>query len=142
MIRPLELKDWDWVTERIPLKQVEDTCGLVYEADGVLKAAVVFDSMMNNSAQMSTVIDSSMVLSDGFFDRVYSFAFNYLGKDRVYGYFHSDNKRSLATASTLGFKAKAVFEKAYNDTTDYILMELKQDDVVIPSFSKLGGKDA
>lgn len=134
-IRLLKEKDWGWVRERISLKMMEDTQGVVCLNDkSEIVAAAIFDSLSNNGAHCTIVCENAYVLLEGFFDHVYSYVFDHLGKDRVYTYIREKNKKSLAIAETLGLTAKTYFEKGYTDNEGYFLMEVKQDDLIIPSF--------
>mgnify|MGYP000250560160 CR=1 FL=1 len=125
--------DWPWIIERIPVKRVEDTCGMVAvdEDTGEIKGAVVFDNFTHNSAQVSIATATPMVMRYGFLEEACDMLFEHFGKDYMYSFVRDDNDKALKLNKHLGFKEKTRMKDAYRPGVDYIIMELHKDNCVV-----------
>ncbi|NIS53490.1 MAG: hypothetical protein GWN94_20720, partial [Phycisphaerae bacterium] len=56
--------DWGWVQSKVPMKRVEDTHGIMAIDSDKNKTvgAAIFDNVMANSAQLTLIMDTSLLI--------------------------------------------------------------------------------
>ena len=121
--------DWPWITQRIPLLLVEDTCGFVaYDAeDNSILACVIFDNFTHKTVQAHQIVERPIALKYDFFGMCMEFAFLRCNKNRIYGVVAASNKKAIRLNKRIGFKEVYRIPEGYADGTDYIVMELTKE---------------
>lgn len=125
--------DWGWVTQYVPMKRVEDTCGIVaVDLDtNETVAAAIFDNLLRNGAQTTLIVRDSIVLRHGFLEAAYNYLFGYLNAEWSYVLIAEINTKSLRLCRRLGFREKMRMPDAYGDGVDFIVMSCHRDQLRI-----------
>jgi len=89
--------DWAWITEKIGVLQVEDTIGIMaLDLDtGENVGACIMDNWTNNSVQCHFAVTKPMILKYGFMECCFTFMFNDVGVQKVYGQVPGNNEKAL-----------------------------------------------
>ena len=117
-------RDWGWIRERLPLKQVEDTKGIVAERDGELVAAVVFDNWTFSSVSVHQVVTTPMVLRHGFFEEVAKYVYDTCEKYQMIGLVPGDKPDIKAFDEKIGFREVARIPNGHAMGVDTIIMTM------------------
>lgn len=122
--------DWGFIQEHLDIPRVQDTCGLmcIDEETNETVGAIILDNIWNNCCVFSGVITTPMVLKYGFGEECADFVFEGLGREYLYAYVRSDNKKSLRFNKRLGFETQMIMPDAYADGVDYIVQKMHRDD--------------
>lgn len=124
--------DWEWVRERVPMKRVEDTCGLVATNYGEIVAAIIFDNFLYSSAQVTIIIENPMVIRAGLLKEGFEFIFNKCSKERIYIMVAENNVKSLKLSEKLGFTDVMRIPEGYAAGVDFIVRELAKKNCKYP----------
>lgn len=118
--------DWGYVQSKVPIKRVEDTCGLIaVDMDtGKQIGAAIFDNFLNDSAQLTLIMDNSMLVRRGFLNRVYDFIFNEHRKNYCYALVAANNRASIKLTERVGYREKMRIPNGYLPNVDFIVYEL------------------
>ena len=121
--------DWNWVRNKVSIKRVEDTRGIVAvnAETGKLLGACLFDNFLHNSAQAALVIENSMIIKHGFLDCMYQYLFDFCKKTYCYVLIAETNYKSIRICKRLGFVEQWRMPEAYSQGVDFILMQLHKD---------------
>lgn len=121
--------DWTWITEKIPLTRVQDTCGIVAydEHDDSILACVIFDNFTYKTVQAHWIIEKPIALRHGLIERALKFVFETCNKNRIYGIVAENNAKALRLNARIGFKEVYRIPEGYGPETDYIVMELTDE---------------
>lgn len=121
--------DWGWVTQHVPMKRVEDTCGIIaVDLDtNETVAAAIFDNILRNSVQASLIVSNSIVLRHGFLEAASDYAYSYLNAEWMYALVAEINAKAVRLNKRLGFLEKMRMPDAYGDGIDFIVMSCHRD---------------
>lgn len=122
-------RDWPWITQRVPLKRVSDTCGIMAVNDdtGDPVGAIVFDNFLNKSCQVTIALDTPLPLKYGFLEQAFKLIFIDLNLTHMYAMIAANNSRSLRLTKKLGFAEKMRIPNGYLNGVDYVVKELHRD---------------
>lgn len=120
-------RDWGWITEHVPMKRVEDTCGFIMFKKGKHVAAIVFDNFLHNCVSATIIVQDPMALRHGILEQAFEFAFSFAHKEWMYVLVAANNTKSLKLAKHLNFVEKTRMPDAFADGVDMILMSLHRD---------------
>lgn len=133
--------DWGWVTGRVPMKRVEDTCGFMATdtVSGETKGAIILDNFLNSSCQATIILESPMALKYGLLDIALEHVFCDMGLTHVYCLIADTNKPSLRLSAKVGFIEKFRIPNGYSNGVDFIVTELDRENCAI--YKKLRGEE-
>lgn len=120
--------EWAWFHSRTSVIYCSDTQGIVAYRDGVLVAAVMFDTWTPSSVNVHMAIDDPLVIKHGLFTEVAVHAYHRCGRKRMFGLVPSNNAKAIKLDKHIGFKQVAVVPDAVDDGVDYIVMRLDKED--------------
>lgn len=120
--------DWDWVIDRVPMKRVQDTCGIVATENEKIVGAVIFDNFLNSSVQATIIIENPMAVRRGLIDEAFKRVFVDCDKKLIYVLVAENNVKSLKLSDRLGFKEVMRIPDGYSDGIDFIVKELRRED--------------
>lgn len=119
--------DWEWVRSKVRLLRVEDTCGLIAEDEtGKKMGAAIFDNFLHNSAQVTLVLESPMLIRHGFLDAAYEFLFEDCGKNFCYALVAENNSASRRLTEHVGYVEKMRIPEGFRAGVDYVVYELSR----------------
>jgi hypothetical protein len=121
---------WAWIQERYPFLRMADTCGfMTIDRDtGDLLAAVICDTFMHNTAQLSLIVEDSVVFKHGFAEEVAQYMIEGHQKDWAFCKVSANNSKCLSIVDWMGFKEVGRLSGAGKDGCDHILFEMHKDD--------------
>ncbi len=124
--------DWGWVQSKVPMKRVEDTHGIMAIDSDKNKTvgAAIFDNVMANSAQLTLIMDTSLLIKHGFLDEIADYAFNNLQLEYLYAIVAENNERSLRICRRWGWVEQMTMPDAYAKGVDMIVFQLHRDDAL------------
>jgi RimJ/RimL family protein N-acetyltransferase len=124
------VNDWEWVTDRLPLKQCEGGTGITAydDVDGRILAVMVNYNWTPNAVEGHFVIDSMIALRRGFLEECASYLFTQAGRKKAFGQVPSDNEQALRLNKKIGFKELIRLKDVYGDGIDNVILELKRED--------------
>jgi hypothetical protein len=118
-------EEWNWATERCFCMRMTDTQGVVvYDNNGHIKAAVIFDSFTVDACCFHMAIDNPLVIRDGFFSKIAEHLFITCNRDRVFCYIAGNNKKALRLARKAGFTQSAVVSDGRAKDVDLIIFRM------------------
>ena len=121
-------RDWAWVKARIPVHLMEDTKGIIAEADGEIIGACVADSWTHTSVMIHQAIDRPMLLRHRWLEEIAFWVFVVGRRKVMYALVPSDNDKAYKLDLNIGFKELIRLKEAAMDGVDLILMELRRED--------------
>lgn len=121
--------DWGWVLQHVPMKRVEDTCGMmaIDEEKNETVGAIILDNFLNNSVQATIVLKNSLVLRHGFLEEAFELIFHKFDKQFIYVLVAEHNAASNRLSDKLGFREKMRIKDGYLNGVDFIVKELDRD---------------
>jgi len=122
--------DWGWVLQYLPLKQVEDTTGIVaidLERNATV-AVCVMDTWTRNSVQAHIIVENPWILRHGFIEECTDFAFNVVGVKLAIGLVPDNNEKALALDKHIGFTEIARIPDAMYDGVGTVIMTMRRED--------------
>lgn len=122
-------RDWPWITKRVPLKRVSDTCGIMAVNDdtGEPVGCIIFDNFLNSSCQVTIALDNPLPIKYGFLEEAFKLIFVDLNLTHMYCMIAENNTRSLRLNKRLGFVEKMRIPNGYLAGVDYIVTELDRE---------------
>lgn len=121
-------RDWGWVTSRVTLLQTADTRGIVAVDDGDdILAVVVFDSWTHTAVRVHPVIESKMVLRNGFLEACADYVFTLCGRRVALGMIPDNRPAAVRFGRRLGFTTHCVIPDAVNDGIGLVVMSLRRE---------------
>ena len=124
-LKPLEAKHWAWVKRHAAPVLCEDTKGIVAVRNGVLVAAVVFDSWSHNSCLSHIVIRDPKVtrrlIREGF-----KYVFVTCNRNVMLGLTPGDNEQALKFNKAIGFRVVHRIKDGHRPGVDYVLQEIRK----------------
>lgn len=121
--------DWGWVKQRLPLKQVEDTCGImaIDTEMNTTVGACIMDTWTHTAVQVHLMMDSSMLIRHGFFEEIADFVYNHAERDLMIGLVPSDLDDAIALNKHVGFEEVCRIPNAVNFDTDMVVLTMTRD---------------
>jgi hypothetical protein len=121
-------EEWNWATERCFCMRMTDTQGVVvYDNNGHIKAAVIFDSFTVDACCFHMAIDNPLVIRDGFFGQIADHLFVTCNRDRIFCHISSTNKKALRLARKAGFSKEAVVSDGRAKGVDLVIFRMDRD---------------
>jgi hypothetical protein len=124
--------DWGWVLQHVPMKRVEDTCGMmaIDEDKNETVGAVILDNFLNNSVQATIILKNSLVLRHDFLEEAFELIFHKLDKKFIYVLVAENNTASLRLSHKLGFVEKMRIRDGYLRGIDFVVKELDRENSI------------
>ncbi len=119
-------QEWQWFAQRTYTIRQEDTQGIVAYRDGVLCAAVVFDTLTPVACTVHIALDDPWAIKHGLFHEVAHHAFVTLGKSRMFGLVPSSNEKALKLDRNIGFKEVARVPNSMAEGVDTVILCLEK----------------
>jgi hypothetical protein len=106
-----------WAAERIGIRSFRaDARAIGFEQDGVLRAAVVFDTFSSTDCHMHVASDGSRRwLTRGFLAAAFAYPFTQMKLNRVTSPIAQSNRQALKFNLHLGFRPEGVHPQAASD---------------------------
>ena len=123
------VRDWDWVSEHLPLNRSEGNTGLIaYNADtGERLAAMINEDWTPTSVTCHFIVTNPVALRHKFHTRCADYVFNDCGRIKMYGAIKSTNHKAIKLDKHFGFVEVARLRDAYDIGVDSVIMELHRD---------------
>lgn len=116
-----------WVCEKSGGNYTHLCTAIGIEIDGVLQAAVMYESYTGGNICMVWRVDNPKALTRKFYWMAFDYPFNQLGCFRVSGIVRDDNHKAIKVDEKLGFKREHTLKKFNKDGSDaYIYVMFKE----------------
>lgn len=116
-------RDWSWIRARVPIKQVEDTKGIIAH-DGVnICAAVVFDNFTYSSVQVHQVVEKPMAIRH-LFPAVARYVYDTCGLYQMIGLVPAEDESVLKHNLKIGFEEVARIPHGHSIGQDMVVMTM------------------
>ena len=125
---PINDYAWEWLKTKVPILQVEDSCGVAaLDSSGQYVAACVMDNWTNNSVMCTFAIESPSALKEGFLRLCCSFIFEEQGRKTIYAQIADNNKKSLKFVRHMGFIELFRLPDYFEDGVGSVILSLTKD---------------
>lgn len=125
-------KDWPTVYDKLGLRWVEDTKGIMAVDDddpSKILAACILNNWTYSSVHVHFWIDSPMVIRAGFFHEVCRYVFVDAARVKMIGLVPANNEQAIRLDQKIGFKEGYRVKQGYMEDVDFIVFEATQQDL-------------
>jgi hypothetical protein len=129
--RPLVPADMLTVRQYMPFSPSQNTRGIVaYDPDEQATLAIfIAQEWTATSVQVHQVIIKPLVIRHGWFGEIAEWIFLKAARRTMYASVPGNNEKALALNKKLGFKEVVRLKDAYDFGVDFVIMELRREDV-------------
>lgn len=121
--------DWGWVKQRLPLKQVEDTMGIMaidLETNATIGACIM-EHWTRTSVHIHFMMDSPLLIRHGFFEEIADFVYNVAEREIAIGTIPSNIEASIALAKHVGFEEICRIPGAMDVNVDTVILTIRKE---------------
>lgn len=126
-VRPLNERDWPLVVEKLGIKWVEDTCGMVAEERGQTLGLVVYDNWGVTGVHMHNLLIEPYIITQGWVHTALRFPFSRPEIQNIWGLVPENIPKAIRFNEQVGFEHVRHIPDYIKPGVGYMVMVMRRE---------------